>query len=252
MTDRELLSKLQEIKKITPTKEWVALSKMNILGAQKVSPSIATKSSFTHRFSSVVATINMVNYRNRLAYSFAVFLFIFAGLVGVMKFGFPELNSVKSSQESVASLAAESALRTQVAEFKQKSQVLAEVSKDASQSQTISSAVKQANDATKNLTQAIAKNPQLAKTVALDVNNASTNVVNNSALLDIPGGSALKSTSDDLYKTIDNQMINDLEKTTLTQDQKNALNDIKKLYDKGNYSSALVNILLIGNTGAKK
>ena len=66
------------------------------------------------------------------------------------------------------------------------------------------------------------------------------------------GSDQLKVSSDDLYKTIDEQIITDLSQVTLTQSQQESLKEIKDLYNKGEYSLALENIFMLQSSLANE
>ena len=233
--EKELIAKLQELKHIKPRQEWVSLAKANIFAIQSTSKKI-TKTS--NRWS--IQDILQVFYQRRFAYALASFLLIFGAIVGVVKYG--NIDFSKNSTASVASIATESDLKSKVEELKTKSEALVQVAKDTSEPTTISSAVKEVKDVTKNLTETIQKNPKLVKSIALEINN---NQSLSGSILNIPGGGDLKVTSDDLYKTIDTQMIMDLKTETLTDDQKSVLANIEASYTKGDYMTALRDILLM-------
>jgi hypothetical protein len=232
VTDKELISKLQELKQIKPRKDWVFSVKMSIL-ENNIERKMTLEPVQTWTFSNVLGLIK----KRRFAYAFAVFLFIFAGVFGVLKYGFPQ--NVNVNQVAVLSstdLLNENTLKSNVADFKTKSQNLAMVAKDNLGDTKV--ALNAMKDAAKNLTQTIQKDPKLAKTVALDVNN-------NKSLLDVPGGNDAVEVTD-VYKTIDEQLIKDLEGVTLTQDQKEEFSRIKDVYSKGaDYSTILRDILLM-------
>ena len=173
-------------------------------------------------------------FQRKVAYAFASFLFVAVGLFGVMKYGFPEKSiNVQMSVQSQENLVA---IKSNVEEFKAKSKSLSQIAQSNPQDFTL--AVKEVKEAAKGLTDAIKNDPALAKEVALEINN-------NKTYLDIQGGEDLKATSDELYKEIDSQMIEDLENTTLTESQQEALNIAKDLYEKGKYANALESILLL-------
>ena len=65
-------------------------------------------------------------------------------------------------------------------------------------SEEFSVVIKEIKEASRELTDAIKKDPQFAKDVALDINN-------NKTYLDVPGSDDLKETSYALYKEIDNK-----------------------------------------------
>ncbi len=226
MTEEQLIAKLKELKSVTPNKQWVFSVKMSILKGEEsaVAPTAAS------RFAALMAFL----YKGKLAYVYAAFALVALGL-----FGFMGYSNLQMANKSVAVLSPDFVVKSRVEALKLKSQDLASalISK---QPETISVAVKEVKDATKELTETIAQNPAEVKSIAADINN-------NKTYLDILGTSDLKATSDDLYKTIDEQMIADLDKTTLTDSQKTTLQDIKDLYNEGKYSQALEKILAISN-----
>ncbi len=240
MTEKELISKIQGLKQIKPRKNWVILVKSDIFGLPTqtgnniIENKAVNKLNYTERLLNIFSPV----FQRKFAYALAVFLFVFAGVFSFMKYGLPQ--DVKVVEQSPAAL---TSIKSNVETFKIKSQNLAQAVRR--KSNNISLALNEVKDAAKELTNAIQKDPQLAKTVALDINN-------NKTYLDIPDGNDLRETSDALYKAIDSQMIGDLEKTTLTEDQQKTLDVIKDLYNQGKYSSALENILLINNTDSKK
>lgn len=228
MTDRELIFKLQLLKQIKPNQEWVVLTKRQLLG---VDVREAAQPTYREIFSRALGLV----FKGKLAYAFAAFLLIFSGAFVFTKYNLPsnEINIVKNSQAALGEV------KNNIETLKVKSQSLAKVSNNKSQDVTL--AVKEVNDAVKSLTDTIQKNPGLAKEVALELKNDGT-------LLSIDGGDDLKQTSDDLYKTIDEQMISDLEKTSLTESQQETFDEANSLYKQGKYSEALEKILLVNNS----
>ncbi len=224
MTDEQLISKLSKLKAIQPRKDWVVLSKAEILGSD-VSGSIPAMVAPTYLF----AFSNIINlaFKRKYAYSLALFLFVFVGFFGQLKYGLIT-NNIPGRELSVAG---------NVEQLKLKSQNLA-TALISKQEKEISVAIKDVKNITKNLTKAIAKDPASVKSIALDVTQ-------NKTYLDILGAPDLKETSDLLYKAIDEQMIDDLQNTSLTESQKKTFDHIRELYSNGKYSEALESILLI-------
>src|SRR3989344_1645646 len=233
MEDQELIFKIQQLKQIKPRKDWAVLSKSQIFGNNisdvKVNKAIHTGFSL-NPFKAY--------FGRRHVYSLAAFLFISAGLVGFMKYG--SFQDVKVSQKSIASLpSTESALKnSNVEELKLKSQNLINVTKNKPQDFAL--AIKEIKTATNNLTEAIKNDPKLAGEVAMEVKN-------NGTLLSVVSETELEQASDALYKTIDEQMIKDLETTTLTEDQKIIFSEAKDLFEQAKYSVVLEKILLINS-----
>jgi len=238
MTEAELISKLKELKQIKPNRAWADLAKKNILNspvaAVSSKPAKAVDTRWT--FSDIVSLFVQRKY----AYAFAVFAFIFVGVLGIAQHTLPGdvLFPVKQiAEQSQASLLGQNDVASNVEVLKNRSEDLAQAIKENKQS-NIPSAINEVKNATSDLANAIAKDPAMAKEVALQIKD-------NATILDTIGGTDLKQTSDVLYKTIDDQMIAALQKTTLTDSQKQALGDIDSLYSQGKYSDALEKILLI-------
>jgi ABC-type antimicrobial peptide transport system permease subunit len=229
MTEQQLISKLQELKQIKPRKEWVFSVKMQLLDNQHASrkPVIAQHTGF-------VSQIMNSLYQRKLAYSLVTFSFVVAGVFGFMFIS----NNIDNAQHVSADTAAQVAVKSSVEQLKVKSQNLAQAITGA-KDESIPTAVKEVQDATNQLKDSLAKTPHVAKDVALAINN------NNKAYLDVVSQPDVKKASEDLYKTIDDQMIKDLKSETLSDDQKRGLKAVEDLYDKGDYSDALVNILMI-------
>jgi len=237
MEDKQLISKFQVLKGIKPRKDWVVLAKSEIFNNNanvidnKVINKITYKETLAYIFNSV--------FNRKFAYGLAAFLFIVAGIAGFsMKYNLIN-DAEKAAKESTAALVL---IKDNVETFKEKSQNLIDVVKN--RPQDFSLAIKEVNDAAKNLTEAIEKDPKLAKGVALEIRDSAT-------LLSIVSESELEKTSDILYKTIDEQMIKDLDKTILTEEQQEVFNEAKALYGQGKYSDTLEKILLINGSDSK-
>lgn len=224
ITEKELILKLQGLKSIKPSQNWVALSKTKIFASSVTSPIVESTPFYKSTFSS----LSRMFFQKKLAYALAVILFVFTGF-----FSFKGINS----PAPIPQLRGDVSTNSDVQRLKVTSQNLVAAVNNKQKSE-ISVAVREFNEATKNLTEAIVKDPTLAKNVALDVKN-------NKTYLDISSEAGVKESSDNLYKTIDSQIIEDLEKTTLTQDQQKELDEAKELYTQGEYSQALEKILLI-------
>jgi len=232
MTEKELITKLQGLKHIQPDKRWAFSLKTQILGETMVVPVMPAPFRKT-LFSSVLN----VFFRKELAYAFSVLLFVLAGT-----FGF---NNRTLSNDILANLAGwnskpqETDFAVAMENFKKRYQDLALIVKEDNKSE-IPAALAQVKTAANTLADAVQKDPALAKAIALQVKN-------NGTLLTIDGQADVKESSDVLYKILDEQMIADLEKTTLTEGQQNQLGVARALYNEGEYAKALEIILLINN-----
>lgn len=223
MTEKDLIQKLQGLKQIKPSQDWVVLTKSEIFSNTVAPYGAPQKAVFTNIFG--------VIFQKKLAYSLAVLLMAFVGGFGVMKYGF----LVSNNNVAVQSPEILASIQSNVEQFKVKSQTLAEATKDQV---NVSVALNEVKNVAKELTSAIKKDPQLAKKVALDINN-------NKTLLDISGSNSVNEVSN-MYETIVVSLIKDLDERTLSQDQDQELKRIKKyLKDSEDYTVALRDILLI-------
>lgn len=236
MKDQELITKLLELKSIRPRKNWVVFAKSQIL-TNSFEFNYGAKHEF---YKNLLLSIRNPFLQKRLAYAFAVMMVAFIGLFGATSY--LSVSNDNVSEQSSVSLMAGNEIKSEVEDFKIKSQSLAQAV--SAKSEDMSIVLQEVKDAAKSLTETIQKDPDLVKVIALEVNN-------NKAYLDISGEDGLKESSDALYKAIDNQMIEDLEKTTLTLAQQESLNRIKKLYEEERYSYALESILLLNKSMEK-
>ncbi|MEK7664011.1 MAG: hypothetical protein AAB340_00980 [Patescibacteria group bacterium] len=226
MTEQELIKKLQSLKQIKPSQEWVFLTKNQILGNNQTNRK-AVRPNYAEGLSNFFRVI----FGRQLAYSIAVLLLVLSiGTFAIIK-GF--LPSGGSNDVSTASLIA---IRDNVEEFKEKSKVLSSLAQ--SKTEDVALVVKDVKEIAKELTIAVQKEPQLAKEIALEVNN-------NKTYLEMTGDSSLKEISYGLYEAIVKQMIKDLENTTLTESQLKTLVIIKNLFEQEKYTSALESVLLL-------
>jgi len=235
MTEKELIFKLQTLKQIKPRNSWVSSVRANILSSGVVLEREVVKPAY--RWS--LSTIAGIFYQRKMAYAFAALLFIFAGVVGVVSYQMPRKAAqvaVNSPADPVVDTVLESAVKSNVEDFKIKSQNLADMAKSGSQNSDV--ALKEVKAAAANLANELQKNPELAKVIALDINN-------NKTLLDVSGGNNAGEVVD-MYEAIVAPLINDLKERTLTSDQEAELQRIETYFDNGGDAfTALRDILLM-------
>jgi len=234
MTEKDLINKLKGLKQIKPRQEWVSLAKSEIFNNSFVQDKAFQPAVFSSVFSN---TYNAI-FQRKFAYSLAVFLFVFVGISGVINYGFPQDKNTSSQ----TALVTENTVKSNVESFKAKSKTLAEATTDKTNTALALSEVK---SVAKELTVSIKKDPQLARTVALEINN-------NKTLLDISGGNDVNEVSN-MYKVIVVSLMDDLSDRTLSVDQTEELQRIKNyLKDNGDYITALRDILLISKVSENK
>lgn len=234
MEDLQIISQLKTLKNVSPRKEWVILAKAQLF--ENAADAAPAKASFVGIWQQAAGVI----FRKELAYSLAALLLVIGGAYGFMNFPIPSMTN--PAKNAAALSVVESNLKSNVEVLKAKSQDLSSASQQKSTKTAV--ALSEVKAAAKTITETIKKDPQLASSIALDINN-------NKVFLDIAGGNASSEISD-MYKTIATQMIKDLDGTTLNEDQAKELDRIKaSLHANADYATALRDILLISRVNSK-
>src|SRR6266404_338826 len=99
MTNKELILKLQQLKQIKPSQDWASSVKMNIFEVG----TFVEKPAFQWNLASILALFN----QKKLAYAFAIFLFVFLGGISFIKYGFLQTGNIKVANQATANLAAQ-------------------------------------------------------------------------------------------------------------------------------------------------
>ena len=239
ITQKQLIESLSQLKEIKPRKEWAVLLKSQILAekqAEVVETKIAEQPAKSVGFKELIYS---VFYQRKLAYAFATMLLLIAGVFGFARYTMPGdlLFPVKKiAEQSGAALTGQPNL---AATLNSRINDLAAVAKEG-RTDNIPSAISEINLNAKDLAQSLknntVNNPQTLKEIASSLKT----------LADVPG-TDLSENKDvkDLYQTVVQSQIADLQKTTLTDDQKKTLTEIEDLYSQGKYMDALEKILLI-------
>ena len=145
----------------------------------------------------------------------------------------------RMAEQSQAVLTGQTGLKQDVAIFNSRINDLAQVAK-AGNKNSISSAMNEVNanvsELTKNLKNNPAESAQTMKDIAVGLKTLAS-----VSGTDLTGNPEVK----DLYQTVVQSQIADLQKMTLTDEQKKTLTEVENLYDQAKYSDALEKILLI-------
>ena len=239
ITQKQLIESLKQLKEIKPTKEWAVLLKSQILAEKQVETITVAKPA---KFAGIMNTFSSVFFQKKLAYAFAAFLFLVVGVFSFSKYAMPGdllFPAKKISEQSQAALMGQTGMNNDVAVLSNRINDLAQVAKEGKVN-NIPSAIGEINANVSQLAKNLRNNPvQDSKTIKEIASSLKT-------LADVPG-TDLSENSDvkDLYQTVVQSQIADLEKSTLTADQINTLTEAKDLYDQGKYTDALEKILLI-------
>ncbi|MEK7562235.1 MAG: hypothetical protein AAB509_00950 [Patescibacteria group bacterium] len=239
LTEKELISKLQTLKDIKPRQDWVFSLKSEILNP---------KSETNPKFLNFEFLISNFFSQKSLAYSFATLLLVMIGMFGFAQYTKPGdlLFAVKKvTEQSQAALSGQTVLRQDVANLTNRINDLAQVTKEG-RTANIPSAINEVRQSVTKVTESLKanliKDPQSAKDLAVEVQK----IKQLQTLADLTGTPEIKSLNNALAILAQNE-ITDLEKITLTEDQQEILKNVKDLYEKGDYATALEKILTINN-----
>jgi len=232
MTEKEVINKLHQLRQIKPRKDWVVLTKTQILGEEVSS----------NKFSQIIDILPRVNFRRVLvpAFSFCLPFVILA----VSQNALPgdNLYPVKKFTEKTQAVFVSESEKSNV-QLGIVNKRLEELNKIASTNQTdkIAPAIEEyqasLSEAVKNLTKAknadvkeivqqakkIEESKQKAEVLGINISEASDEL--NSALLSLA-----------------EREIKDLENRTLNEAQQKLLIEAKENFEAGNYSQALEKI----------
>jgi len=235
VTEKQLIKSLKQLKEIKPRKEWASLLKSQILAEKDVTPVQAKSVGIMDMFSSVF-------FQKKFAYSVVTLVFVIVGVVGFAKYTVPGdlLFPVRVlTEQSEAALSGQTTLKQSAVALNSRINDLVQVSKNG-RKENIPSAISEINlnvkDLAKNLKANPVKDPETIKEIVSSLKT----------LADVPG-TDLSENPDikDLYQTVVQSQINDLQKTTLTENQKKILTEVEDLYSQEKYADALEKILLI-------
>jgi TolA-binding protein len=230
MTEKELIGKIQGLREIKPKKEWVFLTKREILGE----PEIKTKASWLEVFPRFF-------WQYKIAFASLALI-----IVVVMVFGFSQnavpgdlLFAFKKATET-----AQTAFISQDAQLKNRLEVanrrLEELTKIAEQNQTkkLASAIEEYQASVTQVTKITSnlKEPKEARNVAPEIKKLEGNIQNLKSYGVEIGDNK---NTENIYKPVVDVLIKDLENRTLTEAQQKLLTEAKETYQAGNYPDTL-------------
>ncbi len=239
ITQKQLIEQIKTLKEIKPKKEWATLLKSTLLSNRvpsRMTGQIPVRGvSFSDIFSAIFAP-------RKLAYSFAVILFLIVGVFGFATQTVPGdllFPIRKIAEQSQAALSGQTMLRQDVAGFSNRINDLAQVAKDGRVDNIPSAIIEISNNASKLVKELKTDSPKDSETIKEIAASLKT--------LASVGGTDLSENQDvkNLYQAVVQNQIADLHKTTLTDEQKNVLVEIEDLYSQEKYTDALEKILLI-------
>jgi len=229
MTENELIGKIRKLRQIKPKKDWVLLTKSQILGEE--TPQFELFPFF------------------KPVYAGLLFLLLLVGLVELSQGALPgnplyslkriteKVQTVFVSQEERPNLNLELANKrieelNQIAqqnEVKKLAPAIKEVQASVSEVAKNLVTLKKVDKETVEKTKELEKNIEIGeKTLATQISSEET-----------------KESFNSFYKNQAEYLISDLEKRTLTEDQMKILEEAKKDFEAGNYSDALEKIFIL-------
>jgi hypothetical protein len=147
----------------------------------------------------------------------------------------------KIAEQSQAALIGQSGLKQDVATLNSRINDLAQIAKEGKKD-NIPSAISEVNANASQLAKNLKDNPTQDPQTIKDIANSLKTLADVTGT-DLSGNPDVK----DLYQTVVQSQIADLQKTTLTDDQKNILFEAEDLYNQGKYNDALEKIWDLSN-----
>lgn len=238
ISEKQLIEGLKTLKQIKPRQEWASLLRSQIVTEKKV------ETNFAAQPVRIMDVLSSVIFQKRMAYSFAVLLFMVIGVFGFASFTVPGdllFPFKKMAEQSTASLSGQTLFKQNVSALSTRINELAQVTKEGRAS-NISLAVNEVNENAKELTQKLKGNPAQDSAALKEI------AVSLKTLAEMPGTNVTENTDiKNLYQTVVEGQISDLEKITLTEEQTVILQEVKDLYEQGDYPAALEKILTINS-----
>ncbi len=239
-TEKQLIEQIIALKEIKPRKEWAVLLKSQILIEKRVEANVINQPEA--KSVGILDILSSIFFQRKLAYSFAVVLLMILGAFGFAQNTVPGdlLFPVKKiAEQSQAALTGHTGIKQNVVFLNNRINDLVQVTREGKDN-NVSSAINEIKANATELVKDLKDNPtsdsQTLKDIAVGLKTLAT--VSGTDLTNSPG-------IEDLYQTVVQQQIGELEKVTLTDGQKVTLEEIKNLYDQEKYTDALEEILLI-------
>jgi len=231
MTEKELVLKIQGLREIKPKKEWVFLTKREILGEE---PLDRTKVSWLEVFSRMF-------FQHKLAFASLALI-----VVVVCGFGFSQnavpgdmLFSLKKVTEKVqtAFLPSEEQLKNRLELVNKR---LEELTKIAEQNQVkkLSSAIEECQASMSQVVNKASnvRKPEEARKIVPEIKKMEGNLQNLKTYgVEISDAE----NTENIYKPVVDVLIKDLETRTLTEEQQKFLTEAKETYKIGDYPNTL-------------
>jgi len=235
ITQKRIISGLEELKNIKPSSEWVIFAKSQIFEEQKEPTILNNQPSLKF-----VDFLKFIIFKRKLAYSVATLTFMIIGLIGFAEYTMPgdTLFPIKKlAERSEAALTLQSGIKHNVVVLNNRINDLALATKEGKK-ENIPSAISEINVNASELAKNLKEN-------SIDDISTIKDIASGLKTLTAVEGTDLTVNTD--IQDIIQSLIIDLEKTTLTEDAKEKLDNAKKLYEDKKYNLALEEIFYLAN-----
>ncbi|MDP2741445.1 MAG: hypothetical protein Q8O66_02015 [bacterium] len=252
MTEKQLILKIKRLNEIKPRKEWVVFTKSQVFEGV-VEKNILRKPFFAEKMSGVLDIFSILTHQRKLAYALASLALMIIGTFGFSQYTMPGdlLFSVKkATEQSQTAFTGGNNLKNNLENYDRRVQDLVRVVKEK-RGNNIPSAISEVKasmaGAVKSLTSAVTQKSKNIKEIAIEIKKIEDNKKQLKTLgIDIGATEGTKELDSVLAPLVGSE-IKDLEKASLTEEQKAELEAIKEFYNNGKFAEALEGILLINN-----
>jgi hypothetical protein len=237
MTENQLIEQLNKLSQIKPRQEWVVLAKQQILS------SCAKASENKSRMASIMDFIPSFFFQKQFAYALSGILIVTLGVFG---FIYSNMSSQMAEPEQVASVSSVYDFNLVNEKLKQLALVIKEGGPGG-----IAPAMDEFKTSMSDAVLSLKKDVAEKDLSSVELKDVALNLKQIELRRDILILSGLEideSTKDQLESAevmLVERMIEDLDKTTLTDEQQKVFGEIKGLYEEADYSGALEKILLL-------
>lgn len=233
MTEKEFISKIKQLRQIKPDPSWVSLTKNRILGQKQCS--VETNATLAKE-ASFISVLRSLFLRSILkpAYAGLLILFIFFGLFGFAQnsvpgdYFYPLKKIAERSRVFFASDQERAQLSLDLA--KQRLEELTQIV-DKNQTRKLAPAIREFQA---SLDKAVVDSSSVKKVV--EISKKAKELEARGVVFNQEGVQRLEMES--LVNVLEN-LINDLENRSLTEDQQKLLSQIEELVKRGEYGTAL-------------
>jgi len=241
MNEKQLISKIRQLRQIKPNKEWVSFTKTQILGEEI---------GYRERFIEVFEVFSHTLFQTRLAYAAVTVFLVLIGMFGFAQNTVPGdfLFSIKKTAERTQGVFVSGNQQPKY-NLEIVNKRLEDLTRIAinNQVKNLSSAIDELQSSVSEAAKSLIERNGSIKEIAQEVKKIERNkqVVESLGIV-IDENEELKELDNALSQVVQRE-INSLEDASLTEESQGILEEAKIDYENGNYSQALEKILQISN-----